>query len=226
MTARLRCSTRRRAALLVAFASLSGCGQNEGPGKGAFSYVCPAPVAADPLAPSLDAACGPHGDSLASIPEVAVSAPFSLQYSEPTTGAPRPAVASRAMSTSQGWSLIQPGWLGFIAWSGSDVVDFTHVHAETVATLRLEPDVTAPLSVGTTIHVAATPLDAAGAVLGGAIPCTFVSLNPAVVSVAGAGRVARAFAKAAGEATLSAACLGTGAQVTVQVAGPQPAAGH
>jgi hypothetical protein len=226
MMARLRSSPRRRGALLAAFASLSACGQNEGPGKGAFSYVCPAPDPADPAAPSLDAACGPDGASLASLPEVAVSAPFSLRYSETTTGPPRPAVASRATSTSQGWSLIQPGWLGFIAWSGSDVVDFTHVHAEAIATLRLEPDLTAPLSMGTAIDVAATPLDAAGAVLGGEIPCTFVSSNPAVLSVAGTGRVARAVAQVTGEATLSAECLGIGAQVTVPVVGPQPAAGH
>jgi hypothetical protein len=233
MMARLRSPTRRRARAvqsLVASACLwtgapLGCGQNNGLGKGAFSYVCPAPDPADPSAPSPDAVCDPDGASLANLPEVAVASPFSLRYSQSTSGAPRPAVASLAVSTSQGWSLMQPGWLGFIAWSGSDVADFTHVHAESIASARLDPAPTTPLSVGAMLRVTATPLDAAGTVLGGVVPCTFASSNPGVLSLAGAGRVAQVIAAATGETTLSAECLGARAQVTIQVAGPLPEGG-
>ena len=219
MTARLRSWTRQHvsnALLLVASGlaiAAAGCGENEGLGRGTFSYVCPAADPADPSAPSPDAACGSSTASLANLPEVAVAAPFSLQYSQSTTGPPRPAVASLATSTAQGWSFTQPGWLGFVAWSGSDVVDFTHVHAEPIASLRLEPAVNAPLSVGTAVHIAATPLDARGAVLGGAIACTFTASGTGVVSIQSSGRAARVVPLAAGEATLAAACAGANASL-------------
>jgi hypothetical protein len=184
--------------------------------------VCPAPDSANPLAPSPDAQCGAGATGEGSLPDVAVGASFSLQFNQTATGSPRPAVASLAQSTPEGWSLTQPGWLGFVAWSGSDVVDFTHIRGQAIASLRLEPDLTTPLPVGFLSDVAATPFGADETILGGAIACTFTSSDPGVVSLRGqSGRVAHIAALAAGDATLTASCMGAQTAVTLHVA-PSP----
>jgi hypothetical protein len=130
-----------------------------------------------------------------------------------------------ATSSEKGWATTQAGWLGFIAWSGSDVVDFTHVHAEPIASVRLDPAIKTPLVMGSVAHVAATPLDASGTVLGGALPCTFTQSNPAAVLLASSGRVARLVARASGQTTVSVECMGMRAQVDIQVLGEQPGGG-
>jgi hypothetical protein len=135
-------------------------------------------------------------------------------------------VASLAVASPSGWATTQPGWLGFIAWSGSDVLDFTHVHAESIASVRLDPAVTMPLVTGSITFVAATPLDQSGAVLGGALPCTFSDSNSAPLLLGGTGRVARLLARASGETMLSVDCLGAKAQVAIQVVGEQPSGDH
>ena len=99
------------------------------------------------------------------------------------------------------------------------MVDFTHVRGEAIATIRLDPDLTpAPLAVGVEASLAATPLDAEGAVLGGAITCTFTTSDPNVLSARErSGRVVAVTAQAPGDATVAASCMGTQAQVTVRV---------
>jgi hypothetical protein len=159
--------------------------------------------------------------TLGSLPDVAVGAPFSLQFSPSTGEAPRPAVPSFAVSSPDGWSVTQPGWLGFLAWSGSDVVDFTHVHAQAIASLRLEPDLTlTPVTTHFAADLSVTPLDGDGGVLGGAITCTFTTSDPKVLAVESvSGRVAHVVALTAGQATMAAACMGAATQITVQVSG-------
>jgi hypothetical protein len=233
MKARLRSRSRhgRALTLLVASGCVStgvgagGCAESTALGQGTFSYACPPPDQAHPSVPSPDAACAPGNvASSGALPEVAVGAPFSLQFASSTTSAPQPAVPSLAQATPQGWSLAQPGWLGFIEWSGADVVDFTHVRAEAIASIRLEPDLTrAPLEVGVGAILAATPLDADGAVLGGAISCTFDTSEASVLSVRDlSGRVVEVTARAVGDATITASCVGAQGQVAVQVTASAP----
>jgi hypothetical protein len=130
------------------------------------------------------------------------------------------------MSSPDGWSVTQAGWLGFLAWSGSDVVDFTHVHAQAIASLRLEPDLTAtPVATRFTADLSVTPLEGDGGVLGGAITCTFATSDPKVLAVTSlSGRVAHVVALSAGQATIAAACMGAATQITVQVSGSADAA--
>jgi hypothetical protein len=138
------------------------------------------------------------------------------------------------MSSPDGWSVAQPGWLGFLAWSGSDVVDFTHVHAQAIASLRLEPDLTAtPVAIRFAADLAVTPLGDNGGVLGGAITCTFTTSDPKVLAVMSlSGRVAHVVALTPGRATIAAACMGAATQITLQVSGsadgtaPEDAAGE
>jgi hypothetical protein len=239
MKARLRSWTHRHgrvALLLVASGCVStgnggGCSAKDGLGQGTFSYVCPDPDPANPSTPSPDAFCASTGlATLGSLPDVAVGAPFSLQFSPASGEAPRPAVASLAVSSPDGWSLAQAGWLGFLAWSGSDVVDFTHVHAQAIASLRLEPDLTTtPVTTGFVADLSVTPLGGDGGVLGGAIACTFSTSDPTVLSVKSlSGRVAGIGALAAGEATIAASCVGAATQITLHVtasadgSGPAP----
>ena len=232
MAARLRSWAHwhgRVAALLAASGCLSsgsgsgGCDPNDALGQGSFSYVCPAPDPADPSTPTPDALCA--SDALASLggslPDVAVGAPFSLQFNGSSGQAPQPAVASLAQSAPGGWSLTQPGWLGFVVWSGSDVIDFTHVHAQAIASVRLEPPLPdTPVAVGFVADLAVTPLGADGGVLGGAIACTFSTSDPSVLSATGRlGRVVTVTALAAGDATVAASCMGAAAQISVQVSG-------
>ncbi|HTB72113.1 MAG TPA: hypothetical protein VK762_02660 [Polyangiaceae bacterium] len=230
MAARLRSWTHRHlraAALLFAAGCLStgsgsgGCDQNDALGQGSFSYACPAPAAADPSTPSPDALCA--SDALVSLggslPDVAVGAPFSLQFGGASGQAPQPAVPSLAQSAPGGWSLTQPGWLGFVVWSGSDVVDFTHVHAQAIASVHLGPALPATsVPVGFVADLAVTPLGADGTVLGGAVSCTFSTSDPTVLSAQSrSGRVVAITALAAGDATVAASCSGASAQVSVRV---------
>ncbi len=229
MMARPRSCTRRRgrlALLLVASGCVSssggsgGCSQNEALGQGTFSYACPPSDPADPSVPNPDGYCASTpAASLGALPEVAVGAPFSLQFDSMTAGGPKPAVVSLAQSTPQGWSLTQPGWLGFIEWSGADVVDYTHIRAEPIAAIRLEPDLTSmAIAVGADANVAATPLDAEGAILGGALACTFTTSDPSILSARNkSGRVVDVTAHAPGDATLTASCMTAQTQVTVRV---------
>jgi hypothetical protein len=228
MTRRLRSWAHRRGRLaLLLFASgclsssggSSGCGDDAALGQGTFSYACPADPA-DPAVPNADAFCASGADAgTPPLPDIAVGAPFSLRFDQSSGAGPQPAVASLAQSTPQGWSLTQPGWLGFVEWSGGDVVDFTHVHGQAIASIRLEPDLTAtPLPIGTQTRVTATPMGADGAVLGGQIACTFTASAPEVLAAQSeSGRVAELTALALGDATLTAACTGAQAQVTLHV---------
>jgi hypothetical protein len=228
--------------LLVASACVDGAGGSGGCssptpldgalGQGNFTYVCPAGDATDPSLPSADAHCAESSDP--TIPPVAVGAPFQLQVNQGSSGAPQPAVASLAQSTPQGWSITQPGWLGFVAWSGSDVLDFTHVGAEPVAALRFDSRApTGPVPVGATLTLGVLPIAADGSVLGGVLACTFVASDPGVLAVSSTGnRFARVTARAVGAARLTASCLGAQAQIALVVAasdaldgGPGDAAG-
>ena len=212
------------AALLVASGCLgsSGGGGCDGPHNGAldqgdFTYVCPTP--SDPSLPNPDASCGRQGGSSSTtMPTVAVGAPFRLEFNGASGAAPQPAVASLAQSSPEGWALLQPGWLGFIEWSGADVLDFTHVAAAGIAAIQFEP--VAPITVGDDVTVAVDPLDASGSILGGLITCTFTSSDASVLSVSPTGnRVARIAAVMAGDATLSASCMGVESQLALHVSG-------
>jgi hypothetical protein len=210
------------AALLVASGCLGSSGSggcsgshNGALGQGEFTYVCPSP--SDPSQPSPDANCGVNGSSSsATVPAVAVGASFQLAFNGASSAAPQPAVPSLAKSSPQGWAIMGPGWLGFIEWSGSDVLDFTHVAAEAIAALQFER--APPVSVGDHVAVAVDPLDADGSVLGGRIACAFTSSNANVVSVDSTGtRVAAIVARAAGDATIAASCMGAEAQLILHV---------
>lgn len=218
----------RVALLLVASGCVSdpggsgGCSGGPTPlngalGQGNFTYVCPPGEATDPPLPSPDAHCAESSDP--SIPPVAVGAPFQLEVNQGMSAAPQPAVASLAQSTPQGWSISQAGWLGFVAWSGSDVLDFTHVAAEPVAALQFDSMAPGgPVPVGGALTLGALPIAADGSVLGGVIACTFAASDASVVSVTGSGnRFARVTALAAGTATVTASCLGAQAQMTLLV---------
>ena len=193
---------------------------NGGLGQANFTYVCP--TGGGPLAPGPDAWCDSTADRSA-IPDVAVGAPFRLAVDRDSTGGPQPAVPGLAQSTPQGWALAQEGWLGFVAWSGSDVIDFTHVRAEPVASLAWN-DATdaAPASLAVSsspVLLGVSPEDANGATLGGAIACTFSVSDPSVLAVTGTGRVASVLALASGDATLTAACGGVEARTSIHVGG-------
>jgi hypothetical protein len=187
--------------------------------QGRFAYMCPAH---DPSEPGPDAFCDSADASMA-IPEVAVGSSFALSVDTSSAGQPRPAVAALAVPSGSGWSLPQPGWVGFIAWSGDDVFDFTHVHGRAIATVALEPDpTTMALRVGAEpVSVAVVPRADDGTVLAGAIQCTFAVSPPSVVSVTGSGgRGASLRALAGGEASLTATCQGVVVQATVHVSAP------
>ncbi len=137
-------------------------------------------------------------------------------------GPSRPCLRSRRPAPL-GWSIASPGWLGFVVWSGSDVLDYTHVRARTVASLEWDSSPTAwPLEIGgDPATVATSPLADDRTVLGGAIACDFASSDPSVVSVTSpGGRVARLTAHAPGEATITASCMGAQIEAPVHVAGP------
>jgi hypothetical protein len=214
-------------ALLAATGCLSSGGSgtcspvtNGGLGQASFTYVCPA--GGGPLAPGPDAWCDSTADRSA-IPDVAIGAPFRLAVDQDSTGGPQPAVPSLALSTPQGWALAQEGWLGFVAWSGPDVIDFTHVRAEPVASLVWDyAGDAAPGSIAvsaTPVLLGVSPEDANGATLGGAIACTFSVSDPSVLAVSGTGRVASIIALAGGDATLTAACGGIEARTSIHVDG-------
>jgi hypothetical protein len=208
-------SSRRRIALLLAasgcvFTSLGACqpNTNSALGQGTFVYVC---SKTDPTQPSDDAWC--DSETADAIPDVAVGAPFQIQYGG---GAPQPAVAALAQSTGEGWSLVQTGWLGFIVWSGSDVLDYTHIRGRSVASLRLQPDVITIDVGGALGAVAAVPLADDGTTLGGAISCTFASSDVDSIAVSSQGRTARLTALAPGrDVVLTASCMGQQAQCQV-----------
>ena len=187
--------------------------------QGRFSYVCPARA---PAEPGPDAFCDSTDVSTA-IPEVAVGSSFALSIDTSSASQPRPAVAALAVPSGPGWSLPQPGWIGFIAWAGDDVFDFTHVHGRPIATLALEPDPsTMSLLAGADpVSVAVVPHADDGTVLAGAIGCTFAVSAPGVLSVTGSGgRVALLRALAGGDASLTATCQGVEVQAGVHVSAP------
>lgn len=184
--------------------------------QGRFAYVCPA---RDPSGPGPDAFCD-SADTSTAIPEVAVGASFALSIDTTSAGQPQPAVAALASASGAGWSLSQPGWIGFIAWAGADVFDFTHVHGRAIATVALDPDPTMlSLRAGAEpVSVAVVPRADDGSVLAGAIRCAFAVSSPNVLSVTSAsGRVAVLRALAGGDASLTATCQGTEVQATVHV---------
>jgi hypothetical protein len=194
-------------------------GANGSLGRTSFTYTCDE-NGSNPSSPGLDAWCATSNDR-ATIPDVAVGAPFRLAVLADSSGGPQPAVAALAQATAQGWSLAQAGWLGFIAWSGPDVIDFTHVRARAVASLAwqsLPPTRIVVISEPTVLAV--VPLDDSGATLGGALGCTFSVSDASVLSVTGTGRVASIFGRGDGDATVTASCAGRELQATVHVHDP------
>lgn len=193
-----------------------GGGDNGGLGKGTFAYVCPSAVAG---VPRLDAFCDAHpgGDG---IPDVAIGAPFGLLYDVPSV-ALRPAVAALVESGPEGWALNQSGWVGFVAWAGSDVADYTHVRARAIAKLAWAMDpASSPLDAGDATPVTVAVIGEAddGTILGGAIGCTFSASDETVIAVtADGGRTAQIEALAEGEATLTATCSGVSIASVLQV---------
>jgi hypothetical protein len=184
--------------------------------QGRFAYVCPA---RDPSGPGPDAFCD-SADTSTAIPEVAVGGSFALSIDTTSAGQPQPAVAALAVASGPGWSLPQPGWIGFIAWAGDDVFDFTHVHGRAIATVALDPDpATMSLRAGAEpVSVAVVPHADDATVLAGAIRCTFAVSAPNVLSVTSSGgRVAVLRALSGGDASLTATCQGTEVQATVHV---------
>jgi hypothetical protein len=194
-------------------------------GKRTFTYVCPAVDAVvNPTVPGPDAYCDAHPDG-ASIPAVAVGAPFRLSFNA-TSVALQPAVAALAETGPQGWSLGQTGWLGFVAWSGSDVVDYTHVRARAVASIAWETDPAGlDLAPGASaVTVAAIPKADDGSTLGGALACTFSASDLAVVAVTvNGGRTAQIAAVGPGDSALTASCSGVSITASLHVAAPADA---
>ena len=206
---------------LVATACSSTSGNGD-LGQGTFTYVC---AAVDPSAPGPDAYCDAHPDG-ATIPDVAVGAPFRLSFNAPSVTL-KPAVAALASTGPQGWSLGQTGWLGFVAWSGSDVVDYTHVRARAVASIAWETDPAGlDLAPGVgPVTVAAIPKADDGTTLGGALACTFTASDLAVIAVtASGGRTAQIAAVGPGDSAFTASCAGLAITASVHVAAPADAA--
>src|ERR1019366_2004056 len=114
----------------------SAIGEAGALGRGRFYYVCGG-VDADTSHPDPDAWCDTAVDRTI-VPDVAVAAPFRIAIDQDSSGGPQPAVPALAQSTPQGWALVQAGWLGFIASSGADVIDFFHVRAQPVASLAYQ----------------------------------------------------------------------------------------
>jgi hypothetical protein len=214
---------RPRAARLVRLALVLGAGacssssqDNGALGGAGFALDCAAD-GADPDRAELDAWCAnPHDAS--AIPDVATGAPFRFRADASGDPAPEPAVLSLATSSPTGWALTQPGWLGFIVWSGSDVLDFTHVHASPVATLTWETPPPATLDVGAQATLAVVPRDGDGGILAGELPCSFSTTIADVLGVTSGGRIATVVARAAGDATVTATCAGQPLTATFHVA--------
>ncbi|HEX4445165.1 MAG TPA: hypothetical protein VH044_00455 [Polyangiaceae bacterium] len=219
-TVRLACAVVLACGSVAGAASCSitggGGGDNGGLGKGTFAYVCPPGVAGVPR-PDAHCEANPGG---AVIPDVAIGAPFGLSYDVPSV-ALRPAVSALVAPGPGGWALNQSGWVGFVAWSGSDVADYTHVRGRAIAKLVWETD-PASLSLdagdATPVNVAAIGEADDGTTLGGAIGCTFSTSDEGVLGVtADGGRTAQIEPLAAGEATLTATCAGVSLAAVLQV---------
>ncbi|HEX3771846.1 MAG TPA: hypothetical protein VHV30_13310 [Polyangiaceae bacterium] len=194
-----------------------GGGQDNGAlGAAGFSFDC-AGDSADPDRPTLDAWCATTQDT-STIPDVVAGAPFQLNVS--TGDRPQPALASLAASSADGWAIAQPGWLGFLVFSGSDVLDFTHVHAQAVASLVWQAPPASTLVAGTPpATLAVVPQGADGGTLGGELPCTFGASDPAIIGVTSRGRIATVTANGTGDATITAACAGLELAASIHVTG-------
>jgi hypothetical protein len=227
----------------------------------AFTYVCPlspdggvgssnvGPDAGGALPYEVDPFCAvvaewPLFDS-ATIPTVAVGAPFQLAYElVGDAGGPEvstaiaAAVPADAPSTAAGFSVSQPGFMGFLAWQGADVAGYMHILARSPVSLGLStifplainaaglpfPDGSTgqPLSLGAgsvQSMVAFLRADDGTMLAGASAPCTFESSAPQVLSVQSRGVVAVLTAIADGSAALSAQCGILSASVLVQIAG-------
>jgi hypothetical protein len=193
-------------------------------GQAQFAYACDSDGAGDTDRQTLDAWCATMADG--TIPEVAVGAPIRLTVQDEDDPEPRPAVASLAPSSGTGYALAQPGWLGFLAYSGSDVVDFTHVHAQRVAAIAWqEPPPTASDVGDAPFMLSAVPHSADGTTLAGELPCTFTTSNANVLAVTNTGRIGTVTAIAVGDATITASCASQTVTTTLHVAAAAPEAG-
>ena len=196
----------------LALAVLGSCASSASGelGEGTFAYECPA---ATPGAPSPDAYCDANPAATA-IPEVATGAGFRLSFSQ--SASVQPAAPSLATMGPQGWAIADPGWLGFVAWSGEVADDYTHVHAQSVASLVWQADPSAEaLAIGVPVTVAVVPRAADGSTLGGVVACAFTSSDPALSVTSGGARFAQLTAVAAGAATVTARCGGAIGNVSV-----------
>jgi hypothetical protein len=168
---------------------------------------------------------------IASVPAVAVGAAFQLSYTpvSPASGLSAPVAVSASLGETVplGVALAASEWAGFVVRQGTRVFDYTHVQARPLASLRLSigpvPGAL-PLAVGSTVTLAAMPLADDGALLAGAIDCSFDSSDPSVASVDGVGRSAQVALLRPGRATVTVGCLGVRAQSTFQVEAQTPSA--
>jgi hypothetical protein len=207
----------RAGVVLVASACSTPSTGNGALGSAGFSYDCAADSAA-PDRPELDAWCASPHDASA-IPEVAVGAPFELRVADSGGTTLQPAVPSLATASPGGWTLTQAGWLGFLLWSGSDVLDFTHVHGEAVASLSWQAPPPLTLDAGASTTLSVVPRGADGGVLAGELPCDFASTDPSALAVTDHGRIATLTASASGKATITASCAGQQLVASFVIAG-------
>jgi hypothetical protein len=233
-----------------------------GGGNPDFSYVCaasapaaPTPTDAGPpnveLTFSSDPQCALYdslralGFSALGVPTVAVGEPFRIEYdgdAGPDASIPpvpaEPAVDSLAHETAEGWVIQQPGYLGFVARQGTEVIAFTHVLAREATSIGFAsrdldggPPLGAPLDaspgtfnavVGVPARLLAYPRADDGTLLGGSLACAFASAEPDRLTVTSEGVVAQISPLAPGAVTLTATCLGMQGRALVHITGATP----
>jgi hypothetical protein len=244
------------------FVPSCGYGVAAGLGNPDFSYVCPAtapaPTLTDAGAPNIeltfssDPQCAlfdslrAFGLSSFGMPTVAVGEAFRIEYdgdAGPDASTPplpaEPAVDSVAHQTAEGWVIQQPGYLGFVARQGADVLAFTHVLAREAESIGFAsrdldggPPAGAPLDaspgafsavVGVPARILAYPRADDGTLLAGSLSCVFASGEPSRLTVTSEGVVAKLSPLAPGSVTLTATCLGMQGTAVIQITGAAPA---
>jgi hypothetical protein len=205
---------------------------------GGFVYVCDA-GADGGAANTNDPACADptsflETTSLGALPQVAAGEPFQIEY---TTGESdgsvatlpaEPAVVTLAEQTATGWVLSQPGYLGFLARQGSDVLAFTHVYARRAVAVDLVSTsagtvqyfsgdgsaVAFEATTGTPASLLAVPTAADGTPLAGGFGCTFASSDATLLALTAVTPIrASVLPLAPGSATLTATCGAMSASV-------------
>jgi len=185
---------KRRLLSLAAAASLAtataGClvGTSGDLHQGAFAYDC---------SQRTDVACdGLLGDTTTVPPRIAVGAPFTLQYAEDQAfGAVVdgsvvlvPAAPSILQAVVGGLRFAKPGTSAALGMRGSEVADFIHLHGEAVDHVVVETELGAPvtqvdLPANGSKAIVASPADAAGLALAGAMTYAWSSSDESVVTI-------------------------------------------